>query len=405
MRIVKSTLFFLFWLPNILFAQGINKPSKTEVSKAGMIVWDLQRLAATKSKISAKDPTVIPSYEQLLVTANEALQFKPVSVLEKKDIPPSGDKHDYMSIAPYWWPDPAQPNGVPYIRKDGEVNPEVHNFQDKENLPRLCEHVYTLSLAYYFSGKEVYAKHASELIKVWFLDPATAMNPNLEFGQAIKGVSAGRGAGLIDIRHFVFLVESVDLLKASENFKEADLQQLKKWMTQFLAWMNTSAIGKDEQAAANNHGVWYDATSLALANFIGDATLALQIIQRAANRIEVQMDAQGFFPLELARTTSIHYSSFVLEAFVCIASMAEKRGIDFWNLQTTSGKSLKKGIETLLPYYAGTKPWTWQQIKPFSYADAYSLLWTASLKYGCGDCMSLIKKHATNFHKMQLNLL
>jgi hypothetical protein len=404
MTTAKYILCFFFWLPTILVAQETTKQRALDVSKFGMIVWDPQRLAVTKAKIAAKDATVLPAYEHLLLTANEALQFKTVSVMEKKDIPPSGDKHDYMSIAPYWWPDPAQPTGAPYIRKDGEVNPEVHNFQDKENLPRLCEHVYNLSLAYYFSGKEVYAKHASALIKVWFLDAATAMNPNLEFGQAIKGVSAGRGAGLIDIRHFVFLVESVGLLNASEHFKVDEQQKLKKWMTQFLFWMNNSAIGKDEQAAGNNHGVWYDATSLALANFIGDTTLAQQIIQRAAKRLTTQMNAEGYFPLELARTTSMHYSTFVLEAFVCIASMAEKNGVDFWNLQPTAGKSLKKGIETLLQHIDGNKAWTWQQIKPYSYTDAYSLLWTASLKYNCSTCMSAIKKNATNFQKMQLHL-
>jgi len=100
-----------------------------------------------------------------------------------------------MSLAPYWWPDPSKPNGLPYIRKDGEVNPEVKNYPDKEQMPKLCENVNTLSLAYFYSRDEKYAKHAANLLRVWFWDPSTKMNPNLNFGQAVKGITNGRAEG------------------------------------------------------------------------------------------------------------------------------------------------------------------------------------------------------------------
>ena len=49
--------------------------------------------------------------------ADEAMAVGPYSVMDEDETPPSGDKHDYMSLAPYWWPDPAKPNGLPYIRR------------------------------------------------------------------------------------------------------------------------------------------------------------------------------------------------------------------------------------------------------------------------------------------------
>lgn len=173
---------------------------------------DAKTLAVNKSKIQEGDPSVLPAYKELLKEADKDLSYGPVSVMEKTNIPPSGNKHDYMSLAPYNWPDPTKPDGLPYIRKDGQTNPEVKEYKDKEYMPALCDNVFKLSLAYYFSGDEKYAEHASKLLSVWFLDTATRMNPNLNFAQAIKGVNTGRGAGMIDARHFLKVIDAVGLL-------------------------------------------------------------------------------------------------------------------------------------------------------------------------------------------------
>jgi hypothetical protein len=379
--------------------------AQSNLSKSDMVKLDFSILARSKARVDANDAAYMPAYNQLLSDADALLKYKPVSVMDKTDLPPSGDKHDYMSIGPYWWPDPSKPGGVPYMRKDGEVNPEVKSFPDKTNMPKLCANVYMLSLAYYFSGNEKYAKHASKLIKVWFLDSATAMNPNLKYGQAIKGVTEGRAEGIIEARHFIFLIDAVELLKGSENFKEAKQKNLKKWMKEFLSWMQTSQIGIDEKDAKNNHGVWYDALNLSLANFVGDKELANKIVRAAVQRLDEQMDDSGYFPLELARTTSMHYTAFILDAFTIIAQLSENTETNFWALQTTSKKSLEKGIETLVPYLSGNKKWTWQQIKPFTMSNAYPILWKASSKYNCKSCKEIIRKNERDFDRMLITLL
>jgi len=398
---MKKTGLVILFLSLAVWANA----QKADLSKSDMVKLDFKILAANKTKINNKDADVMPAYGQLIKDADKALTYKAVSVMDKADVPPSGDKHDYMSIGPYWWPDPSKPGGVPYMRKDGEVNPEVKNYPDKQNLPKLCESIYNLSLAYYFSGNEEYAKHAGKLIKVWFLDTATAMNPNLKYGQAIKGVTDGRAEGLIEVRHFVFLLDGVELLKNSEHFKEGKQKKLQKWMKAFLTWMETSTIGIDERDAKNNHGVWFDATTLALANFVGDTALADQIVKRAAGRLDIQMDDKGYFPLELERTTSLHYTAFILDAFTIIAQLSENTSTNFWILKTKSNKSLEKGYEALFPYLAGTKDWTWKQIKPFTMSNAYQLLWKASEKYNCTSCKGIIKKSANGYEQMLINLL
>jgi len=184
--------------------------------------YDADILSINKSKLKARDASLLPAYEQLLKDADKALNFKPVSVMEKTTAPPSDDKHDYMSLAPYYWPDPSKPGGIPYMRKDGETNPEVKDYKDKEYLPKLCEAVNTLVLAYYFSNDNKYSDHAAQLIRVWFLDKKTRMNPNLNYAQAMKGTNGGRGAGLIDTRHLIKVVDGMGFLNSSKNWTAED---------------------------------------------------------------------------------------------------------------------------------------------------------------------------------------
>ena len=150
--IIKSIklLVLTSFLGCVLFAQ---KKEKTILSNTDLVKLDFTVLAQ-KKKTLAKDKSLQPAYKELIKNAEALLGYKPVTVMEKTEFPPSGTKHDYMSIGPYWWPDPTKPDGLPYIRKDGEVNPEVKSYPDKNNMPKLCENVYTLGLAYYFSGNE-----------------------------------------------------------------------------------------------------------------------------------------------------------------------------------------------------------------------------------------------------------
>lgn len=355
-----------------------------------VFVLDANTLAANKSKIDSKDAGIMPAYKNLLKEAEKAMAYGPVSVMEKKHVPPSGDKHDFMSLAPYHWPDPSKPNGLPYMRKDGETNPEVKEYKDKEYLPEIGDKVYKLALAYYFSDESRYANHAAELMRVWFLNADTKMNPNLNYAQAIKGENEGRGAGMIDARHLQKVIDAIGLIKADKNWTAADQQGMVTWFGSFLNWMQTSPNGKHELNAPNNHGDWYDALRLSIALFLNDTELAKKIVVSAQDRLDKQMNDQGRLPLEMERTTSLHYSVFAMHAFFNIAHMAEKIGMDFWNYQSPSGKSLKKGFNELLPYLAKQKEWDGQQIKEFNHEEGLELLKDGKAKMGCKKCPDYI---------------
>jgi hypothetical protein len=361
------------------------------LSKSDIIKLDFKTLAEKRNKVRSKDPALMPAYEQLLQDADKLLGYAPVSVMQKAAIPPSGDKHDYMSIAPYFWPDSSKPNGLPYINRDGVVNPEVRQYTDKLNMPIVCENIYLLSLAYYFSSDERYAKHASKLAEVWFLDSATRMNPNLNYGQAVKGVTEGRAEGLIDSRFFIWAIDGVRLLQPSKYWTPLDQTALRHWFSAFLTWMQTSRIGQKEMNARNNHGVWYDAQSLAMALFVDSLDLADKIVRRAASRLDQQMDSSGLFPQELTRTTSLHYSVFILNAFTIVAQLSEQTHVNLWTIETPSGKSLKKAFQAILPYSTGEKPWRWPQIHGFNFFNAVPLLVADMSRFQCASCMGALQ--------------
>lgn len=362
--------------------------------KNSVFVLDINALDRNKTAVKNLDPAVMPAYKILIKDANKALEYGPVSVMEKVHTPPSGNRHDYMSLAPYHWPDPSKPGGLPYIRKDGQTNPEVKDYKDKEYMPKLCGYVETLALAYFMSDDNVYAEHAAKLLRVWFLDTATRMNPNLKYAQAIKGVNEGRGAGLIDSRHFVKLIDAIGLLKKSKSWKAADQKGMQQWFADFLNWMQTSKTGIDELNAKNNHGAWYDAQRLAMALFIDSMDLARRVITNATGRLDYQADDNGFFPAEMARTISLHYSAFVMDAFFIIANMSEKTGFDFWDYTTPSGKSLRKSFDVHKPFFSQEKNWQGEQIKEYDMEDGYMILMEGAKHFKCRDCTQAVQRLA-----------
>ena len=356
--------------------------------KADVFYLDHDVLSANKAKLKNGEVNLQEPYKKLLEDADEILKDKTLyTVMEKKQTPPSGDMHDYMSLAIYYWPNPDKPDGLPYIRRDGQINPEVESYKDKVNINKMIKTIEVTSLAYYFSDDKKYAQKAIAQIRAWFLDPATKMNPNFNFAQAIKGVNDGRGIGIIECREFIKVIDGIGLIKSDPSWTKQDQQGMEKWFTDFLTWFTTSKNGIDEMKTKNNHGVWYDAQKLAYAIFTHNNEIALSTIKSVQSRLESQMDETGFFPEEMARTISLHYSAFIVEPLFIIAHLSDAVGVDMWNYTSSSGKSIKKGFEVLMPYLAKEKEWTAQQIKPFEFVgNAIPLLAQGCYKYNCKNC-------------------
>ncbi len=231
-----------------------------------------------------------------------------------------------MSQAPYFWPDPKSPNGLPYIRRDGERNPEINKLPDHRVMDDMVAAVHTLALAYYLKGEEAHAAKAAALLRAWFLDAATRMNPHLEYAQAIPGVNTGRGIGLIETRGLTRVVDAVGLLAGSKAWTREDQRGLEEWFAKFLKWMRESRHGREEAAAKNNHGTYYDIQTASFALFIGEKKLAKDILRAAREkRVAAQVEPDGSQPLELARTRAWSYSVGNLDGLLVLAALGEQR--------------------------------------------------------------------------------
>ena len=370
---------FGFCFQCVFAVRGDSTPIPTALPK--VVYANPSVLADAKARFAAGDPALQPAFDRLLADAREALEIKPPSVMDKTRIPSSGDKHDYVSQAPYFWRDTNSPSGK-YIRRDGERNPESRQDSDAGRLGTVCSNAQTLALAFYFSGDEKYAAKAAEILRVWFLNPATQMNPNFNFGQGIPGEVDGRPAGLIGARGLVNVVDAVALLSGSKSWTVADQKGMLDWMTQYFQWLTTSKIGLGEAHAKNNHGSFYDTQAAVIALFIGKTDLARKIILDARTvRIARQIEPDGRQPLELARTKSFGYSVFNLRALIDLASIGQNLGVDLWHYQTPDGRSLLKGLEFMSPYAAAGKKWPFQQIYEPNRDDLGELLLHAAPEF------------------------
>ena len=328
------------------------------------LLWNIEKL--NRAKIENPGLT-----EQIVKDADKLLKKKIASVVEKEKLAPSGDKHDYISCAPYYWPDPANPTG-PYIRRDGESNKAVLT-PDKKNLSSLIYGVVQLSLAYKLSSDEKYAAKAVDNLRIWFLNPATRMNPNLNFGQTIYGRlgGKGRGAGMIETYRFVELLDGVELLRKSPSFTETDLKNLKKWFDEYLQWMMTSEVGNQEYKAKNNHGTSFDIQAIRYALFVGKVDIARNYLNDfPARRLFAQIEPDGKQPAELVRTKALHYSVFNLIHILDICFIAKTMDVDLYNLKSEDGRSISKALEFVAQFAGKPKSsFPYQQISDWDGAQ------------------------------------
>src|SRR5215467_7242981 len=325
--------------------------------------------------------------------ADRVMKEGPFSVMQKDPVPPSGDKHDYMSQGPYWWPNPKSPNGLPYIRRDGERNPEIAKITDHDYREKVQHDSRALALAFYLTGNEAYAARAALLLRTWFLDPATCMNPNLNFGQGIPGITTGRGTGIIDSHSLTDVVDAVGLLAGSKNWTAGDQKGMEAWFTAYLSWLRQSPIGQDEAKAKNNHGTFYDVQVADFALFTGQPALARDVVDQAKEkRLVRQVMPDGSQPLEAERTRGLSYSLFNLEALMKLADLGEHTGVDLWSFQTADGRSIRRALDYLLPFAGGDKKWQQQQITEFKPQEIVPLLLQAACKFHKPEYESAARK-------------
>lgn len=325
-------------------------------------IWNVETLLQSRSLQSEASKLLVKE-------ADKELTVQILTVVDKVMVPPSGDKHDYMSMGRYWWPNPDTKDGLPYVRRDGVSNPEIEKL-DRFPLAQMTRSVKTLAIAFYLTKDDRYAVKAVENIRKWFLDAKTRMNPHLNYGQTVPGHNngMGRGYGVIDTYSFIEMLEGVELLKASKRFTKKDQEGLHDWFVAYLDWMLSSPVGTEEFEATNNHGTAYDVQIVRYALFVGKDDIARQFLREfPQRRLFAQIEPDGSQPLELARTTAFGYSVFNLDHIIDMCFMAKGLGVDLYNSTSEDGRSIAKALEFLLPFTGKTvEEFPYQQIRDWN---------------------------------------
>lgn len=322
---------------------------------------DPARLAAVKARVQADDPTLEPAVTALVRLAENAMELPMVSIAEKPSIPPSGNKNDYVSLSPYWWPNPNTEDGLPYIRRDGEVNPE-RDLYDVNKLSNFGNAVRWLGFAYYFTGDERYAQEAVERIKHFLIDQETAMTPRMRYAQFIPGVNDGRQYGVIETLRLRWVPDAISVLQGSDAMTADVMAGAKQWFDDYATWLNTSEFGVAERDGVNNHGTWAEAQIAYYSAFAGDWDTVREMAERVPARIALQIEPDGTQPHELKRTLALHYTEFNLRGLTELAVLADRVDVDLWSYTTDDGRSIRGGFAFALPYFAQEEEWPYQQI-------------------------------------------
>jgi len=305
----------------------------------------------------------------LISLADEAMKVKFYSITKYKAPKAEGATiNDYISDSPYWWPVEDEPD-APYIRKDGERNPD--RFMDhKAEVAKFYKGVFALVFASYFTGNTEYAEKANSLLKVWFIDEATKMNPNFKFSQLIRNRTKLRGVGIIDGRRFATLTEAIILLHQSGQLNNEVFKGIKNWYSELLTWLTTSYQGLDEKDRGNNHGTWWSFQVAAASNLLQDMK-QMEMLDSYSKHylLDNQIDENARQPMEEERTRSLSYSAFNVTAHTYLNSVLLKNKIDNWNYVNENNATLINVVEYLLPFVQEPSSWEIEQIAQMNNSD------------------------------------
>lgn len=335
-----------------------------------------------------------PQYKDILLKKACKELTAPIPHITDASCPRSpGTIHDYCSEGDYWWPDQTSPNGLPYIQRDGETNPE--NFNDHRRLlRRMRSSAAYLTSAYELTGEEACARKAVRILKEFFLDPDTYMSPNLTYAQAIRGRCQGRGIGIIDTIHLADIPYAVWKLRKSPSMTDQIHKGLKKWFADYLGWMLTSENGIEEMNTENNHSVCFFMQAAVFSLFTDNERLAGFCREQFKNVLIKQMDTDGSFPRELARTKPYNYSIFIVDNLTTLCHVLSTPSEDLWEYQDKEGRSIKKAIEYLLPYLTDKSRWPYPP--DVMHFDAFparaSFMLFAGLRLGIPELVRLYER-------------
>ena len=332
-----------WWLPTLALLLGVffARPAAAQSTEQ-------RQLAVTVARID---------HARIERLASAALQLKPPAVTDHIATNSAGGPHDFYSQGDYYWPNPTNANGLPYIGRDGESNPD--NFSHHRMAMRdMKDAVAALAAAYALTGDNKYVPKAAEFLRVFFLDEKTRMNPSLNYAQAVLGKASGNAFGVIDTLHLAELPVAIRFLEQSRAFDPAVDRGVKKWFADYIAWMMTATNGVKELNAKNNHSIAAFVQLASFAQLTGDQkTLDFCRARFKEALLPGQMGPDGSFALELKRTKPYGYSIFQADNVATLCLELSTPAENLWKFKLPDGRTPRQAVDFIYPYLADKNKW------------------------------------------------
>lgn len=240
----------------------------------------------------------------------------------------------------------------PYAVRDGKVNPDVLTLTGSKSMVHMSQSVLYNAISYVIQGGQSFSQQASSFLDTFFLEPATSINPNVNFGQLVRGPGPkgriGTFTGILDLRGMVKVVNAIAMLMYAKSPHWTDQKHaaMRNWMGQYRSWLETSSLGKEVASKPNNHASFY-ISQLAVTNiYVGDLQRAQGVLQKYFNStFSDQIAISGEQPFEAVRTRPFHYRCFNLEAMITNAKLGDELGMNFWKAKSKYGATIQTAVD------------------------------------------------------------
>ncbi|TFK57338.1 chondroitin AC/alginate lyase [Heliocybe sulcata] len=241
----------------------------------------------------------------------------------------------------------------PYAVRDGKVNPDVLTLTGSKSMVHMSQSVlYGATASVLGEGESDDGEQAASFINTFFLDPSTAIKPNVNFGQLVRGPGPkgriGTFTGILDLRGMVKVVNAIGILMYSRSagWTRDRHTAMRQWISQYQSWLQTSSLGKEVASKPNNHASFYVSQLAVSKIFLGDLGDAANVLQSFFNTTFMdQIAVSGEQPFEAVRTRPFHYRCFNLEAMITNAKLGDELGLNFWRAKSKYGATIQTAVD------------------------------------------------------------
>lgn len=325
----------------------------------GTLMWyDERALAANRELyVRKKDAALGRLVGRLVGLAEKEVGNGAVyAVNGKKGAVGAGGLHEYVSVAPFHWR-----YGGQYVVREGLRSAEEMLYTvegerfDRTRWASFSGNVSVLTLAGYFSGNRMFFERAARMVRTWFVDEETRMEPHLRYAHMnfSKGETEGSYTGISEFVNVVTVFDMVRLLYKNEALSTEDMSGLKKWASEYGEFLQNSPQGHKAYTSSDHGGTLYDVQVAALAAFTGNFTKILWHTSLSRTRLYEQMMKDGSLKNEMKRKPQLHHMMYGLQAWVWLGRISERVGVDLWKFKgyRRTERQLRRGMRYCVPYF------------------------------------------------------